>query len=123
MSQPFVLKATVGPPDRVVNFLYSECPKQKDYLVRVNNIESAQRLMKVNYELIEDPLGQIDRSKMPLTPGEAANFLNIAQSTVYKYIKNFEESRDAPQLEGRKDGDVWKISRSSAERLRMELEG
>lgn len=123
MMSNFVLRATLGPPNKMVNFLYSESPVQRDHIVRVNRIESAQRLMKVSYMLIEDIHGAIDKSKMPLTPKEAANFLGIAQSTVYKYIRNCEDASDGPRLEARKSGDTWKISRADAELLKSELEG
>lgn len=120
----FVLRATLGPPNKSINFLYSESPVQSAYIVRVNLIESAHRLMKVSYVLIEDAEGVIDKSKMPLTPKEAANFLGIAQSTVYKYIGNWEDESDGPRLEAWKDGDAcWKISRAAAESLKSELEG
>lgn len=119
----FVLRATLGPPNKTVNFLYSESPIQRGHIVRVNNVESAARLMKVSYELIEDIEGIIDEGKMPLTPREAANFLGIAQSTVYKYIRNWENESDGPHLEARKDSDEWKISRFAAEALKLELGG
>lgn len=120
-NQPFVLKATLGPPNKTINFLYSETPMQENYLVRVKRPESALRLMKVSYVLVEDPTGQIDSGKMPLSPKEAADFIGIAQSTVYKYIKNWEDGSEGHQLEARKDGDEWKISRAAAESLKQKL--
>jgi hypothetical protein len=124
MSEFFVLRATLGPPNKSINFLYSESPFQENYIVKVKKIESAQKLMKVSYELIEDPTGQLDSSKMPMTPEETARFLDCAQSTVYKYIKNWETQRiGSPQLEARKDGSSYKISRSDAEKLKKGLGG
>lgn len=123
MSQHYVLKATLGPPNKAIQFLYSESPIQRDYLVKVRNIESARKLMKVSYQLVEDPHGNIDPSKMPLTPREAANFLGVAQSTIYKYITNWEQDREGPKLEARKDDDGWRISRAAAEVLKSQLGG
>jgi excisionase family DNA binding protein len=113
----FTLKATYpGPPDLTINFLYSETPKQKDYIVVVRKIESAQRLMKVGYVLLEDTKGEIDKGKMPLSPKQAAGVLGTAQSTVYKYINN-------GRLAAEKVGDGWRISRAAVETLRAELAG
>ena len=114
----FTLRATnPGPPNFTINFLYSETPKQKDYLVTVRKIESAQRLMKVGYVLVEDTEGQIDASKMSLSPAQAAGVLGTAQSTVYKYINNGRLA--AEQTSDKK----WKISRSAVEVLKTELTG
>jgi len=112
----FTLKATnPGPPNFTINFLYSETPKQQDYVVVVRKIESAQRLMKVGYVLLEDTEGQIDKSKMSLSPSQAAGVLGTAQSTVYKYINNGRLA--AEQSVDKK----WKISRAAVETLKSEL--
>ena len=84
----FVLKATYGPPDMGIDSLYSESPVQRNYLVEVEKVESAQRLMADGYELIEDPEGVIGSSRKPLSPEDVADLLSIAKSTVYKYMKN-----------------------------------
>jgi excisionase family DNA binding protein len=69
----------------------------------------------VGYVLVEDTEGQIDPSKMPLSPAQAAGILGTAQSTVYKYINNgrlvAEQSPDKK----------WKISRAMVESLKAEL--
>lgn len=114
----FTLRATIGPPDVTIQELYREVPVQKDYLVKVKHPESAQRLMAIGYELVEDYNGQIDPSKQPLSPDDVANSLGIAKSTVYKYLSN-------GTLKGLKDESSvpprWKIPRAAVEEFKASL--
>lgn len=112
MSKQYVLKARYGPPDKVVNGLYRETPRQEGHVVRVKYIESAQRLMQIGYDLIEDPKGDIDPSKKPLTPSEAASALGIARPTVYKKINDGELEADQDE-NGR-----WRIPQSAVDNYR-----
>ena len=113
-TQPIVLRTEFWPPDTQIQYLYYETPVQRNHVVEVYYQSSAERLIMLGYELVEDPEGVIDPTRARLTPEEVAEFTGYARSTIYKYISN--EKLPAEKIET-PDGVRYRISRVDAQEL------